>query len=87
MRVMTRTDAELLVASRDDPRAFREVYDRWADRLLAYFYRRVLDAEVAGDLLAETFAVAFERLKEGCAVIVGLSPTAEDRGIVVEIWE
>ena len=58
---MTRTDAELLIASRDDPRAFREIYDRWADRLLAYFYRRVLDAEVAGDLPAETFAVAFER--------------------------
>jgi Sigma-70 region 2 len=58
---MDRTDAELLIASRDDTRAFRELYDRWADRLLAYFYRRVLDAEVAGDLLAETFAVAFER--------------------------
>lgn len=58
---MPRTDAELLIASRDDPAAFRELYDRWADRLLAYFYRRVLDAEVAGDLLAETFAVAFER--------------------------
>jgi RNA polymerase sigma-70 factor, ECF subfamily len=61
MGAMTRTDAELLIASRDDPRAFRELYDRWADRLLAYFYRRVLDAEVAGDLLAETFAVAFEK--------------------------
>jgi RNA polymerase sigma-70 factor (ECF subfamily) len=58
---MPRTDAELIIASRDDARAFRELYDRWADRLLAYFYRRVLDAEVAGDLLAETFAVAFER--------------------------
>src|SRR3954452_23762300 len=72
---MTRTDAELLIASRDDPRAFRELYNRWAERLLAYFYRRgvgaeggggplggaVLDAEVAADLLAETFAVAFER--------------------------
>jgi RNA polymerase sigma factor (sigma-70 family) len=55
------TDAELLVASRRDPAAFRELYDRWADRLLAYFYRRVFDAEVAADLLAETFAVAFER--------------------------
>jgi RNA polymerase sigma-70 factor, ECF subfamily len=61
---MSRTDAELLIASRDDPRAFRELYDRWADRLLAYFYRRVLDAEVAGDLLAETFAVAFERRRK-----------------------
>jgi RNA polymerase sigma-70 factor, ECF subfamily len=58
---MARTDAELLIASRDDPHAFRELYDRSADRLLAYFYRRTLDAEVAGDLLAETFAVAFER--------------------------
>jgi RNA polymerase sigma-70 factor, ECF subfamily len=54
-------DAELIVASRRDPAAFRELYDRWADRLLAYFYRRVLDAEVAADLLAETFAVAYER--------------------------
>src|SRR4029079_10978091 len=58
---MARTDAELRIASRDDPQAFRELYDRWADRLLAYFYRRTLDAEVAGDLLAETFAVAFQR--------------------------
>ena len=58
---MSRTDAELLIASRHDPRAFRELYDRWADALLAYFYRRVLDPEVAADLLAETFAVAFER--------------------------
>jgi RNA polymerase sigma-70 factor, ECF subfamily len=58
---MARTDAELLIASREDPRAFRELYDRWADKLLAYFYRRTLDPEVAGDLLAETFAVAFAR--------------------------
>ena len=55
------TDAELIVASRRDPAAFRELYDRWADKLLAWFYRRVFDAEVAADLLAETFAVAYER--------------------------
>src|SRR5262245_58342110 len=64
MGSMTQTDAELLIASREDPRAFRELYDRWADRLLAYFYRRVLDPEVAGDLLAETFAVAFARRRK-----------------------
>jgi RNA polymerase sigma-70 factor (ECF subfamily) len=58
---MERTDAQLLIASRRDPVAFRELYDRWADRLLAYFYRRVLDPEISADLLAETFAVAFER--------------------------
>jgi RNA polymerase sigma factor (sigma-70 family) len=55
------TDTELILASRNDPAAFRELYDRWAERLLAYFYRRVFDAEVAADLLAETFAVAYER--------------------------
>jgi RNA polymerase sigma-70 factor (ECF subfamily) len=55
------TDAELIIASRDDPSAFRELYNRRAEDLLAYFYRRVRDAEVAADLLAETFAVAFER--------------------------
>jgi RNA polymerase sigma-70 factor, ECF subfamily len=54
-------DAELIVASQHDARAFRELYDRWAEQLLAYFYRRVFDAEVAADLLAETFAVAYER--------------------------
>jgi RNA polymerase sigma-70 factor, ECF subfamily len=55
------TDAELILASRRDPQAFRQLYDRWAERLLIYLYRRVLDAEVAADLLAETFAVAYER--------------------------
>jgi RNA polymerase sigma-70 factor, ECF subfamily len=55
------TDAELIVASREDPSVFRELYDRRADDLLAYFYCRVRDPEVAADLLAETFAVAFER--------------------------
>jgi RNA polymerase sigma-70 factor, ECF subfamily len=55
------TDAQLIVASCRDPDAFCTLYDRWAEKLLAFFYRRVFDAEVAVDLLAETFAVAFER--------------------------
>jgi RNA polymerase sigma-70 factor (ECF subfamily) len=55
------TDTELILASRSDPAKFRELYDRLADDVLAYLYRRVLDAEVAADLLAETFAVAFEK--------------------------
>jgi RNA polymerase sigma factor (sigma-70 family) len=54
-------DARLILASRQDPAAFRSLYDRWAERLLAYFYSRVRDPEVAADLLAETFAVAYER--------------------------
>ena len=32
-----RSDAELILASRLEPAAFRELYDRWRERLLAYF--------------------------------------------------
>lgn len=36
------------------------LYDRCAGELLAFFARRTFDPEVAVDLVAETFAVAFE---------------------------
>ena len=74
------TDTELIIASRSDPAKFRELYDRLADDLLGYFYRRVLDPEVAADLLAETFAIAFERRgrfrdrgKPGAAWLYGIA--------------
>lgn len=74
------TDAELILASCSDPAQFRELYDRHADDVLAYFFRRVFDAEVAADLLAETFAVAFERRRRfkdrgapGAAWIYGIA--------------
>jgi RNA polymerase sigma factor (sigma-70 family) len=54
-----RTDAELLLASRDDPAAFVELYRRHAEDLLRYFARRTLDPEAAAELTAETFAEAF----------------------------
>jgi RNA polymerase sigma-70 factor (ECF subfamily) len=54
-----RSDVDLLIASRTDPGAFRVLYERWAERLMAYCYRRTLDAEVAADLVAETFAIAY----------------------------
>lgn len=56
-----RSDAELIIASRSDPDAFQALYDRWAAPLLGYLMRRVFDPEVAADLLAETFAVAYEQ--------------------------
>jgi RNA polymerase sigma factor (sigma-70 family) len=54
-----RTDAELLLASRDDPAAFVELYRRHAEDLIRYFARRTLDPEAAAELTAETFAEAF----------------------------
>jgi RNA polymerase sigma factor (sigma-70 family) len=54
-----RSDSELLIASRDDPEAFTELYRRHAEDLLRYFARRTLDPEAAAELTAETFAQAF----------------------------
>jgi len=54
-----RTDSELLLASRDNPDAFTELYRRHAEDLLRYFARRTLDPETAAELTAETFAEAF----------------------------
>ena len=55
------SDDELWMAARTDPRAFRLLYNRWAEKLMAYFYRRTLDAEVSADLVAETIATAYLR--------------------------
>jgi RNA polymerase sigma-70 factor (ECF subfamily) len=48
----------LLVRSREDPAAFAAFYEAYADRVLAFLVRRVLDPELAFDLLSETFAKA-----------------------------
>ncbi len=54
-----RTDAEVIAASRVDPAAFAEVYDRHAGAIVRFLVRRVGgDGE---ELLGEVFRIAFER--------------------------
>ena len=50
------TDEELLI--QQDAASFELFYDRYFERLLAFFSRRTPDAELAADLTAETFAAA-----------------------------
>jgi RNA polymerase sigma factor (sigma-70 family) len=54
-----RSDAQLVAAARDDPEAFRCLYDRYAGRLHAFFARRTGSRDAALDLTAETFAQAW----------------------------
>ena len=54
-----RSDAELLVAARSDAGAFRELYERYAERVYGYHLRRSQDPHAAHDLTAETFAQAW----------------------------
>jgi RNA polymerase sigma-70 factor (ECF subfamily) len=50
------TDAELLRASRCNPDAFRELYNRYSERLFGYFARRTGSEDSALELTAETFS-------------------------------
>src|SRR3954470_8693337 len=56
---VTRTDAELLQAARQDPQAFRELYERYATWMRSWFLRHTGSESAALDLTAETFAQAF----------------------------
>ena len=56
---VTRTDAELLLAARQDPTAFREFYDRYAVWMRAWLLRQTGSENAALDLTAETFAQAW----------------------------
>jgi RNA polymerase sigma factor (sigma-70 family) len=53
-------DDVLLAAAGDDAEAFGVFYRRHAGALLAYLAYRMRDADEAVDVLAETFAAAFE---------------------------
>lgn len=55
---MGRTDADAIAASRSQPEAFVEVFDRHFDAIHGYLTRRV-GATLADDLAASTFTEAF----------------------------
>src|SRR4051812_32082431 len=58
-RTSMRTDAELVVAARTEPSAFRELYERHAGSIHAFHLQRCGDRDAAYDLTAETFAQAW----------------------------
>jgi RNA polymerase sigma factor (sigma-70 family) len=60
MRLRSRSDAELIAATPEDPDAFAEFYRRQERAVLRFFVRWSRAPELAADLMAETFAAAFE---------------------------
>jgi RNA polymerase sigma factor (sigma-70 family) len=54
-----RTDAQLLAAAPTDAHAFRELYERYAERIHRFQFGRTRDHDAALDLTAETFAQAW----------------------------
>lgn len=58
MRWSEASDEALLRATRSDPDAFAELYDRYEAPLVGYLLRRTGNVEVAVDLAGESFAAA-----------------------------
>jgi len=54
------SDAEVIKRSRRDPARFAQLFDRHAPHIHRYLARR-LGSQIADDLLAETFLVAFSK--------------------------
>lgn len=59
-RIRSRADADLLAATTRDPDGFAELYRRHERAILGYFMHWCRSPELAADLMAETFAGAFE---------------------------
>ncbi|AIV38364.1 RNA polymerase sigma factor [Streptomyces sp. R1] len=60
VRADAESDASVIARSRDEPEAFAALFDRHADAVHRYVARR-LGGEVADDLVAETFTIAFQQ--------------------------
>lgn len=68
-------ESALVAQARQDPKAFGVLYERYIDRVYAYIYHRVGNAQDTEDLTARTFYRALDKLD-----------TYEDRGLPFSAW-
>ncbi|MEZ4673883.1 MAG: sigma-70 family RNA polymerase sigma factor [Caldilineaceae bacterium] len=68
-------EARLVAQAQNDPAAFGVLYERYIDRVYAYIYHRVGNAQDTEDLTARTFYRALDKLH-----------TYEDRGLPFSAW-
>lgn len=68
-------EAALVMAAKKNPDSFGLLYERYVDRVYAYIYNRIGNAQDAEDLTARTFYQALSRLA-----------SYEDRGFPFSAW-
>ena len=68
-------ESRLVEEAKKDPTTFGVLYERYVDRIYAYIYHRVGNAQDSEDLTARTFYRALEKLH-----------TYEDRGLPFSAW-
>ncbi len=71
----TDEEAALVRQAKNDPEAFGALYERYIDRVYAYIYHRIGNAQDTEDLTARTFYRALDKLH-----------TYEDRGLPFSAW-
>lgn len=71
----TDEEAALVLRAQSEPMAFGILYERYIDRVYAYIYHRVGNAQDTEDLTARTFYRALDKLH-----------TYEDRGLPFSAW-
>ncbi|MEM7533471.1 MAG: sigma-70 family RNA polymerase sigma factor [Chloroflexota bacterium] len=69
------SESLLIERAKQDSNAFGELYERYVDRIYAYIYHRVGNAQDAEDLTARTFYRALNKLE-----------SYEDRGLPFSAW-
>ena len=68
----SRSDSDCLALSLREPQAFQPIFDRHFGAVHRYLHRRV-GRDLADELAAETFAIAFER-RATCRATDGALP-------------
>ncbi len=70
-----RREYEIIERSKQDPRAFAELYETYFDRIYYFLLRQTGDEDVAGDLCSQTFVNVLHHL-----------PRYEFRGLPFSAW-
>lgn len=57
-------EQEIILRSRQDPRVFGELYEKYFDRIFYYLLRQTDDEEIAADLCSQTFVNALSAINK-----------------------
>lgn len=57
-----KSEYEILLRSKKDPKAFGELYEKHFDKIFNYIYRQTDDEDLTADLCSQTFMIALKNL-------------------------
>lgn len=58
------TEAQIIKRSKDDPKAFKPIYDKYFGQIMQFIYNRLDEKELAADLTQQVFLKALKNLSK-----------------------